>query len=310
MSARFHRIRRTTHALSACVLLAAAIAQPVAAQEPDLCSVLSQEDLSASIPDSNLAPLGMAGTCQWMGTTSSGVGVIVIAYLVPGSVTDMPGAETIDIGGHPAFSAEDPAAAAPTHVVGVETDGELLVLSVTAEDATIDLPAVTTALASAAIGRLESSDLLTSTSPEPTGAVPSVGVLPPTASASTTPVGTGSVCDLATPEEIAAAAGIDVELNVQDLEIACSWDAVSDDGYVLVYAARQEPVAFDAILASLGAEEVEGPGEQDWWASSLASLFSRQGDLLLQVSYTSSVALDEDELKATTMAIMEVLLGS
>jgi hypothetical protein len=308
MSARIHRVRHATLALSACVLLAVVIAQPVAAQEPDLCSVLSQEDLSASIPGSNLTPLGMGGSCQWMGTTPSGVGVIVIAYLVPGSVADMPGAETIDIGGHPAFSATDPAAAAPTHVVGVETGGELLVLSVTAEDATIDLPGVTTALASAAIGRLQSNDGPAPTSPRPSGAIPTVEASPPTGAASTAPVAAASVCDLATPEEVAAAAGVDVELNVQDLEIACSWDALSDDGYVLIYAARQEPVAFDAILASLGAEEIEGPGEQDWWAPSLASLFSRQGDLVLQVSYSSSDAPAEEDLKATTIAIMEALL--
>jgi hypothetical protein len=310
MGARFHRVWQSALALSTCVLLGAALVVPAAAQDVDLCALLTPEDLSASLPGTYAAPLGMEGTCQWMGTTSAGVGVIVVGYLVPGSATDMPGAEIIDIDGHRAFSTSDTAMAVPTHIVGVETDGNLLVLSVSVEDATVDVPTLASALAATAISRLQPSASPAPASPQPTGAAPSPEGPTASAVASTTPVAAGSVCELATPEEIAAAAGIDVELNVQDIEIACSWDALSDDGYVLIYAARQEPAAFDAILASLGAEEIDGPGEQDWWASSLASLFSRQGDLLLQVSYTSSVAPTEEDVTATTVAIMEALLRS
>lgn len=310
MDARFRRVRQAALALSGCLLLAAAGAQSAAAQGTDLCGVLTSEDLSASIPGTNMAPMGMEGTCQWMGTTSSGVGVIVVAYSVPGSATDVPGGEVIDIAGHPAFSAADPAAAAPTHVVGVETDGNLLVLSVTVEDTTLDVSTIATALATAAIERYQPEASLAPVSPPPMGPSASPEGPPASAVASTTPVAAGSICELATPQEIAAAAGLDVELNVQDLEVACSWDALSDEGYVLIYAARQDPGAFEAVLASLGAEETEGPGEQDWWVPSMATLFSRQADLMLQVSYSSSVAPDEDELKAVTTAIMETLLAS
>jgi len=310
MDARPHRIRKATLALSACVLLGIAAVLPAAAQDADLCSLLTPDDVSASIPGTYVAPMGMEGTCQWGGTTTSGGGVIVIAYLVPGSSADMPGAEVIDIDGHRGFSSSDSAMPVPTRVVGVEIGGELLVLSVSVDDAAVDLPAVAKALASTAVERFQPSASLAPSSP-PTGADPTPeGPAASAAAASTSPAVGGSVCDLATPQEVAAAAGIDVELNVQDLEVACSWDALTDDGFVLVYATRQDPAVFDMVLQSLGAEEIDGPGEQDWWASSLASLFSRQGDLLLQVSYTSSEASDEDQVKATSIAIMEALLAS
>lgn len=302
MDARFHRARQALLASSLGLLLVGITGLPVSAQSGDLCSLITPDELSAVVPGT-YAPAGMEGTCQWTGTTDAGGGVIVIAYVVPGSATDMPGAEIVDIDGRPAFSAGDPSMEVPTHVVGVETDAGLLVLSVSVDDEAVDVPTATLALAGSAVARFEGATDVAPSSPSPSGAAPA-SVAP----AASQPVATGSVCDLATPQEVAAAVGLDVELAVQDMGIACSWDALTDDGYVLVYAARQEPIAFEAILASLGAEEIEGPGEEDWWASSLASLFSRQGDLVLQVSYTSSEAPAEDELRARSIALMEALL--
>jgi hypothetical protein len=95
---------------------------------------------------------------------------------------------------------------------------------------------------------------------------------------------------------------------MQDLVVACSWDGAVGDQYVVIYAATQDPGVFQAMIGSLGAEEIEGPGDQTWWSADLASLFARQGDLVLQVNYTSSVTPSADEVKQVALAVMEVLL--
>lgn len=304
MSARVSRVSRAACTAGLSLLLLALGGLPAAAQDADLCAVLTADDLAAVVPGSYGAPAGMAGSCQWAGTTDGGAGVIVIAYALPGSARDMPGAEVIDVGGHPAFSMSDPAMAVPSHVVGVETADGLLVLTVSVDDEAVDVAAVTAALAATAVARVESGVSSVAASPPPDGATSSSAPAPSSAA-----IAAGSVCELATPEEIAAAVGLDVELTVQDLEIACSWEALSGDEYVLMYAMRQEPIAFEALLSAVGAEEIDGPGEENWWAGDMASLFSRQGDLVLTVNYTSSTQPSEDDVKEKTLALMGALLA-
>ena len=139
------------------------------------------------------------------------------------------------------------------------------------------------------------------------GAVAPSATSAPGASATTT-VG-ADLCTLATPEEIAAAAGLDVALTLSEFDGTCSYDSITDAGYVLIYVARQDPASFEASITALGAEEFDGPGDTDWWSSSLASLFTRSGDQVLQVSYTSSPATSDEEMRQAAIAIMTALLA-
>ena len=107
----------------------------------------------------------------------------------------------------------------------------------------------------------------------------------------------------------ATAAGIDVSLTLSELDGTCTWESVTDSGYVLIYVARQDPAIFDAMITSLGGEEIDGPGDTDWWVSGLASLFSRTGDEILQVSYASSTPGSDEEFRQTTIDILTVLLA-
>ena len=272
------------------------LAAPAAmAQEGDLCGVLTPEDLAAAIPGSYGSGNGFSGTCQWDGTTDAGTGVIVIVYSAPGAVADMPGAEVIDIGGRAAFSMTDPAMTVPTQAVGVESaTGPMLLMTVGTDDDSVDLPAAAVALATVAVERFES------------GAGTAAATSAPGASAAATT--SDGLCSLATPEEVAAAAGLDVGLTLSEFDGTCSYESVTDTGYVLIYIAQQDPAIFDALISSLGAVEVDGPGDTDWWAGSLGSLFSRTGDQVLQVSYSSRAAPSEEELQQTVIAIMDALL--
>jgi hypothetical protein len=297
-------VSRAALAAGVAATLAAALSLPAAAQDSELCGVLTADDLSAAIPGSYAAPSGFPGSCQWGGVTDSGSGVVVIAYTAPGSAGDMPGAEVIDIGGRVAFSMVDPAMTMPTQVVGVETaTGQLFIMTVASDDAAIDLAAAASALVEAAVERYESG---AGASAAPAASVPEASAVAPAASA---PTAVSDLCTRATPEEVAAAAGLDASLTLEELDGTCSYQSMSDDGYVFIYVARQDPAAFEAALPVVGAEEIDGPGEADWWASSLATLFSRTGDEVIQVSYASSAAPSDDEMRAASIAIMSALLA-
>jgi hypothetical protein len=282
-------------AIGASLVLVASAASPAAAQEGDLCGLLTVEEVAAAIPGEYGAPMAFPGTCGWSGTTAAGSTVDIGAYEAPGSAADMPGAEVVDIAGHRAFSMTDPSMESPTHVVGVESgSGVLLLLTLSTADPAVDLPGVAAALAETAVGRYESGVVSAAASTAPGGA-PAADM--------------GGICELATPQEIASAAGLDMELTVQDLDVACSYEGTTGEQYVLIYVMQQDPGVFGAMLGSLGAEEVDGPGDEDWWAGDLLSLFSRKGDLVLQVSYTSSAGPSADEVKEAALAVMSTLMA-
>jgi hypothetical protein len=171
---------------------------------------------------------------------------------------------------------------------------------VSTDDGTVDLPSAATAIATRAVERFESGATVAAS------AAPGVSAA---ASAAPGEVADSGLCALATPEEIAAAVGLDVTLTARELEGTCSYESLTDEGYTLIYVAQQDPAIFDAMVGSLDAEEVDGPGEANWWASSVLSLFSRQGDQVLQVSYSSSATTGDEEMKQAALAVMGALLA-
>jgi hypothetical protein len=305
MGARTRSMTRAAIAACLAVSLLGGMGLRAAAQEGDLCGLLTDEDFTAILPGTYATQGGFEGTCGWSGSTDDGTGVLILGYVAPGSASDMPGADVIDLDGRPAFSMRDPANPVPTHVVGVETDAGLLVLTLTVEDEAVDVEAVATALTRAALARFESGAGPAATTPAAEASASATSAPP---SAPGTAV-SDDLCARATPEEIAAAAGLDVTLTLAEFDGTCSYDSITDDGYVLIYVGPQDPATFDATIAALGGEEIEGPGETDWWVGSLASLFSRTGDEVLQVSYSSNPPLSEDELRETAIAILTAFLA-
>ena len=118
-----------------------------------------------------------------------------------------------------------------------------------------------------------------------------------------------SPCQLATPDEIAAAAGLHVTLKLQDLETACSYEGGKGGKHILIYVAMQDPSTFDGMIAAVGAAPIDGPGDASWWWKDYASLFTRQGDLALQVAITPDKQTPQTKLQQMAIAIMEVLLA-
>ena len=70
-----------------------------------------------------------------------------------------------------------------------------------------------------------------------------------------------AVCQLATPEEIAAAAGLKTKLTLQDYDTVCSYDGGEGSKHVLISVASQDAANFKSIITQLGGVEVPGPGD-------------------------------------------------
>jgi hypothetical protein len=188
--------------------------------------------------------------------------------------------------------------AVPTQVVAAEVGDGMIMLTLTTTDPTVDLKAAALGLATIAIGR----------------AVEGNTSGPTDATTDGTSAGTGAatevdVCSLASPEEVAAALGLDIQLRLDDYDLYCSYEGGQGERHTMVYVTTQDPTDFDLMIAAIGATEIEGTGDAAWWWKDYASLFARQGDLILQVAITADGPPSDAELQAMAVAVMELFLA-
>jgi len=416
----------TRVALATTVLLAlvALIGVPAAAQDGDLCYALTPEEVSAAAPGTYEAQGGFPGTCSWHGTSAAGEAVDVILYSFAGSTSDLtvdPRVVETTMAGYPAVTMTDTTTDPPGGAVGIEVEGDLVMVTVSTGDPAIDLLAAASQLAPIAVGRvaeggssepeaggapvgthgdpcsLFSTDALSELMGTTLSVIPDVescrwdsadgassvvvsfaeGGLttlktmypdgeditvagqpayqidqsfpglaawqvdidlgPDTMSLLVTstdetmdvatiareltetafesglqvlpePEGVVAACQLATPEEIAAAAGIDAKLTVLDYETACTYEGGKGNRHVMIYVAMQDAATFEMAIEALGGTEIEGPGEKSWWMADYGTLASLQGDLALQVTVTPDKETPAATLQQMASAIMEVLL--
>jgi hypothetical protein len=290
-------------AASVLVLAISVSAGSVAAQSGGVCDALTADDLSAAVAGTFDAPVPFPEGCQWHGSSAGGGAVDLMVVSTAGSPDDfdVAGGLPSTVAGFPALSISDATVDPPTAGVVIDLDGNIVLLTLSSDDAAVDLAGAASALAEVAVPRLvettsddtAASDGDTSTS-DGDSAAGQAAVAP---------------CELATPAEIAAALGLDVKLKLQDYEVACDYQGGKGKNHIAVYVQTQDPTTFDGMIASVGATEVDGPGDTNWWWTDYASLFSRQGDLVLQVAIQTGKDVPDAKLQSMATSIMETLLA-
>jgi len=255
--------------------------------ERDSCALFSADELSDTM-GATLSAFGDGYGCRW--DSSDGSSSVSVAFDQAGLTTlesMFAGGEHITLGDQPAYQVDLGFPGFAASQVSLDLGPEAISLLVTSADAELDVASVARQLMETALTRgLE-------VSPE---AEPVTGMAE-------------GPCQLATPEEIAAAAGLDGEVTFQDFEIACLYEGTTGDGHVVIYVAIQDPATFAFVIDGLGGAEIDGPGEQSWWMADISTLATRQGDLALQVTVTPDEQTDPATLQATAIAIMEALLA-
>ena len=192
-----------------------------------------------------------------------------------------PEGEDIMVAGQPAFEVDQSFPGMAAWQIDVDLGPDRVSLLVISTDETLDVASIARELSASAF------DNGLRVLPEPEGVV--------------------TACGLATPEEIAAAAGVDAKLTVLDYETACTYEGGEGNKHVIIYVAMQDAAMFEMAIQALGGTEIDGPGERSWWLADYDSLATLQGDLALQVTLTRDT--ETTELQQTTVAIMEALLA-
>ena len=236
-------------------------APPAESTHPeDPCTLFSAEELSAQI-GATLTAVPDFESCRW--DSADGTSTVTVSF-PEGELTTMktlyPQGEDITVGGQPAYQTDQSFTGLVASQVDVDLGPDTMSLLVTSTNEGLDAATLALELAETAFGN--GLQVL----PEPEGVV--------------------TACGLATPEEIAAAAGLNFALTVQDYEIQCTYEGGKGNKHILIYVAVQDPATFEMAMQGLGGTEIDGPGETSWWLADYGSLASLQGDLAIQVTLT------------------------
>jgi len=256
---------------------------PVESTHGDPCSLFTSEELS-DLMGAPLEAFPDFESCRW--DSADGERSIVVSFIEGGLTTlktVYPDGEDMTVAGQPAYQIDQSFPGMVAWQVDVDLGPDTMSLLVTSLDDTLDAASIATGLAESAFSN-------------------GLQVLPE-------PEGVLTACQLATPEEIAAAAGVDVKLSVKDYEIQCTYDGGKGNKHIMIYVAMQDPSTFAMAIEGLGGTEIDGPGERSWWMADYATLASLQGDLALQVTVTPDKQTSEAKLQLVATAIMETLLA-
>jgi hypothetical protein len=249
----------------------------------DPCTLFSAEELSQAL-GATLTAFPDFESCRWDSADSTST---VSVSFPQGGLTTLktlyPEGEDIIVAGQPAYQTDQSFPGLSASQVDVDLGPDTMSLLVTSTDVGLDAAALALQLADSAFGN--GLQVL----PEPEGVV--------------------TACGLATPEEIAAAAGLSFTLSVQDYEIQCTYEGGRGNKHVLIYVAVQDPATFEMAMEGLGGTEIDGPGDTSWWLADYGSLASLQGDLAIQVTVIPDKKLSEPKIQQTAAAIMEALLA-
>ena len=256
---------------------------PVGATHGDPCSLVSTDVLSERM-GTTVSAVPDIESCRW--DSADGASSVVVSFAEGGLTTlktMYPDGEDITVAGQPAYQVDQSFPGLVAWQVDVDLGPDTMSLLVTSTDETLDVATIARELTETAF---ESGLQVL---PEPEGVV--------------------ATCQLATPEEIAAAAGIDATLTVLDYETACTYEGGEGNKHVMIYVAMQDAATFETAIEALGGTEIEGPGERSWWMADYGTLASVQGDLALQVTVTPDKQTGEAKLQQMASGIMETLLA-
>jgi hypothetical protein len=255
---------------------------PVEGTHADPCALFSTDALS-ELMGTTVSVIPDVESCRW--DSADGTSSVVVSFAEGGLTTLQtmyPDGEDITVAGQPAYQIDQSFPGLAAWQVDVDLGPDTMSLLVTSTDETMDVSTIARELTETAFeGGLQ-------VLPEPEGVV--------------------AACQLATPEEIAAAAGIDATLTVLDYETACTYEGGEGKKHVMIYVAMQDAATFETAIEALGGTEIEGPGERSWWMADYGTLASVQGDLALQVTVTPDKQTGEAKLQQMASGIMETLL--
>jgi hypothetical protein len=249
---------------------------------PEPCTLFSAEELSEALGET-LSPLGDSGSCRWDSDSGSSISVAFDRAGLTATESLFAGGEHITVAGQPAYQVDLTFGGFPTSQVSVDLGPDTIALLVSSSDATFDAATLAAQLMETAFTR--GLQVL----PEPEGVV--------------------TTCQLASPEEIAAAAGLDFDLTLTDYETFCTYEGGGANKHVIIQVASQTPATIGMAIEALGGTEIEGPGDQSWWLKDYGSLTSLQGDLALQITLLPDKQTPDAKLQEMAIAIMEVLLA-
>lgn len=255
---------------------------PLESTHGDPCSLVSTDALSERM-GTTLSFIPDVESCRW--DSADGASSVVVSFAEGGLTTlktVYPDGEDATVAGQPAYQVDQSFPGVAAWQIDVDLGPDTMSLLVTSTDETMDVATIARELSETAF------DNGLQVLPEPEGVV--------------------AACQLATPEEIAAAAGINATLTVLDYETACTYEGGEGNKHVVIYVAMQEAATFEMAIEALGGTEIEGPGERSWWMADYGTLASVQGDLALQVTVTPDKQTGQAKLQQMASAIMEVLL--
>lgn len=250
---------------------------------PDPCSLFTAEELAAAT-GATLSPIPDGGSCRW--ESSDAGSSVSVAFDAAGLTTIeslFPDGEHITVAGQPAYQVDLGFAGLPASQVSIDLGPDTISVLVSATDPSADVVTLARDLTETAFGH--GLQVL----PEPEGVV--------------------ATCQLATPEEIAAAAGLGFKLKLTDYETFCAYEGGKGNKHVMIQVASQDAATVAAAMTSLGATDVAGPGDQSWWLADYGSLTTLQGDLALQVTLMPDKKMPEAKLQKAAIAVMEALLA-
>lgn len=258
-------------------------AQPETATHGDPCALFSADELAAILGVAVTAS-GDAASCTWVSDPSS----VSVAY-DQGDLTFFksifPDGQDITVGGQPAYQYGSEAGGFDQSTVSLDLGPETISIIVSSTDPAVDAAAVAVQLAEAALaGGLE------------------VQAEPDTAPGF-------RVCKRLSPEELATAAGVDVELTLVDLEAACTFYGGAGRKQISIYLAKQDAASLDVAARDLGGTEVPDLGDRSWWSKDYKTLRTRQGDVGISVTLTLGKRFKDAQLLEMARGIMTALLA-
>jgi hypothetical protein len=256
--------------------------EPGESTHPDPCTLFTAEELTAALGET-VTPLGESRSCRWDSASGSSISVAFDQAGLTATESLFSGGEHITVAGQPAYQVDLTFGGFPTSQVSVDLGPDTIALLVSSSDATFDAATLAAQLMETAFTR--GLQVL----PEPEGVV--------------------TTCQLASPEEIAAAAGLDFELTLTDYETFCTYEGGTGNKHVIIQVASQDAATVASAMTALGATEVAGPGDQSWWMADYGSLTTLQGDLALQVTLMPDKKMPEAKLQKAAIAVMETLLA-
>jgi hypothetical protein len=110
-------------------------------------------------------------------------------------------------------------------------------------------------------------------------------------------------------DEVAGALGLQVQLEVVDFGDSCSYFADEPEAGIDIVISIADPETIGFEADSLGAEPIDGIGDEAWWAAGYGTLFARAGDAAYSVFVGGSGGMTDESRADMARTLMGLLLA-